>query len=342
MKDIAADLGVSIVTVSKVLRNHSDIGAETRARVLKRIKELNYRPNLTARSLVTGRSYLVGLIVPDLLHPFFAEIAKSLSAVLAKKGYCLIISSSEEDPALEEREIDHLLGRRLDALVIASVCFSGDGLQRIEEQGTPYVLIDRQFADHPANYVGSDDEVTAKLATTHLIKIGCKRIAHIRGPENTPGIRRHQGYEHALRGHGLKVLPGFVVAERTVDVESRRRGRDAAAQLLKLTPRPDGIFCYNDPLAIGAIDQILESGLRVPEDIAVIGCGNLHYDSALRIPLSSIDQHTSQIGERAGRLALDLIKAKTAPRPKSIILEPELVPRRSTERTRTKTRSSRS
>src|ERR671923_2232770 len=109
MRDIARDLGVSVITVSKVLRNHPDVGHETRERVLARVKELDYRPNFAARSLVTGRSYLVGLIVPDLLHPFFAEIAKSLSDVLRTSGYYLIISSSEEDPDLEEQEVNQLL-----------------------------------------------------------------------------------------------------------------------------------------------------------------------------------------------------------------------------------------
>src|SRR5580700_11775519 len=120
MKDIARDLGVSVVTISKVLSNHPDVGDETRERVLARVKELDYRPNLAARSLVTGRSYLIGLVVPDLLHPFFAELAKALSAAIGKHGYSTIISSSEEDPELEAREIQQLTGRRLDALVIAS------------------------------------------------------------------------------------------------------------------------------------------------------------------------------------------------------------------------------
>ena len=114
MKDIAKDLGVSVITVSKVLRNHPDVGDETRKRVLARVKELNYQLNLAARSLVTGRSYLVGLVVPDLLHPFFAEIAKALSEVLRKSGYYLIVTSSDEDPELEEQEINQLLARRLD------------------------------------------------------------------------------------------------------------------------------------------------------------------------------------------------------------------------------------
>ena len=109
MKDIARDLGLSVVTVSKVLRDHPDIGEETRKRVLQRVKELDYEPNILARSLVTGRSYLNGLIVPGLIHPFFAEVAKALSKAIVDKGYSLIVSSSEEDPALEAREIRHLL-----------------------------------------------------------------------------------------------------------------------------------------------------------------------------------------------------------------------------------------
>ena len=127
MKDIARDLGVSVITISKVLRNHPDVGDETRERVLARVKELDYRPNLAARSLVTGRSYLVGLVVPDLLHPFFAEIAKSLSEALRASGYYLIISSSDEDPDLEEQEISQLLARRLDTVIIASCRSTVDG-----------------------------------------------------------------------------------------------------------------------------------------------------------------------------------------------------------------------
>src|SRR5919198_5944457 len=137
MKDIARDLGVSVITISKVLRNHPDVGDETRERVLARVKELDYRPNLAARSLVTGRTYLVGLVVPSLLHPFFAEIAKSLSETLRQHGYYLIISSSEEDPELEAQEIHHLLERRLDTLIIASCHTSAEFFLKIEKDGTP-------------------------------------------------------------------------------------------------------------------------------------------------------------------------------------------------------------
>jgi LacI family transcriptional regulator len=334
MKEIAQELGVSVVTVSKVLRNHEDIGAATRKRVLDRVRELNYTPNLAARGLVTGKTYLVGLVVPDLLHPFFAQVAKSLSKVLLKKDYCLTISTSEEDPELEEQEINQLLSRRLDALVIASSATNSSLFERIQKQGLPFVLIDRNFPGFTASYVGTDDEAIGELATEHLLEIGCKKIAHLRGPDNSPGAGRLKGYENALAKRKLKSLPGYVTLPRLVDVQSRENGADSMRQLLALSPRPDGVFCYNDPMAMGAIHSILDAGLSVPRDIAVIGSGNLHYDTELRVPLSSIDQQTDLIGERAAQLTLSLLKSKTPPRNKSIIIQPRLVVRASTDRKR--------
>jgi LacI family transcriptional regulator len=334
MKDIARDLGVSVVTVSKVLRNHEDIGDKTRRRVLDRVKQLNYTPNLAARGLVTGRTYLVGLVVPDLLHPFFAQIAKSLSGVLLKKGYCLTISTSEEDPKLEEHEVERLLARRLDALVIASCCRTPAIFDRIQKQGQPLVLIDRRFSELDSNFVGVDDEAAGELATEHLIQIGCKRIAHVRGPEISPGTGRLKGYLNALARHRMRSSPGYITTERMVDERGKESGADLMRQLLTLNPCPDGVFCYNDPMAIGAIHAILDAGLRVPEDIAVIGSGNLHYDTELRVPLSSIDQQTEQIGERAARLTLSLLESKNHPRNRTFILQPLLVVRASTDRKR--------
>jgi LacI family transcriptional regulator len=332
MKDIAKDLGVSVITVSKVLRDHPDIGEETRERVLARVKELDYRPNLAARSLVTGRTYLVGLVVPDLLHPFFAEIAKSLSHVLRKSGYYLIVSSSDEEPELEEQEINQLLARRLDLLIIASCRSTVDLFFRIEKQKTPYVLIDRSLPGLIANFVGVDDEAVGRLATRHLIDIGCKKIAHIRGPETSPGIYRMEGYKRALSQAGLKVLDDYIITERKGDVDTRQRGAEAMHQLLNLKPKPDGVFCFNDPLAMGAMNCALDQGLRIPDDIAVIGCGNLHYDDSLRVPLSSIDQHSRRIGEEAARIALAILNSKKPPKPETIVLQPELIMRGSTQR----------
>jgi LacI family transcriptional regulator len=197
LKEIARDLGVPIVTVSKVLRNHEDISRKTRDLVLKRTRELSYRPNLTARSLVTGCSSLVGLLIPDLLHPFFAEVARSFAAKLREQGLYLLICSSEGDPELESQQLEHLLSRRLDAIAVASVGADEDDLQTVANSGTPLVLLDRQVPIANAHFVGVNDLRVGQLATEHLISIGCKRIAHLRGPANAVGEKRFEGYKRA-------------------------------------------------------------------------------------------------------------------------------------------------
>jgi LacI family transcriptional regulator len=332
MKDIAKDIGVSIVTVSKVLRNHPDIAEETRERVLKRVKELDYQPNVLARSLVTGRSYLVGLVVPDLLHPFFAEVAKALSTVIRGRDYSLIISSSEEDPSLEAKEIRQLISRRLDALVVASTGSTPESFERMDRVEQPFVLIDREFPGFPANFVGIDDEAAGRLATQHLIDQGCRTIAHIRGRDNSTGTRRFEGYRQTLLRNRLAYSEKRVISRTTVDIDSTHHGAEAMRLLLTQHPRPDGVFCYNDPLAMGAMNAVLEAGLRIPHDVALIGCGNLHYDSSLRVPLSSIDQRSQLIGERAAAILLNIFDAKTRPQPVSVILDPALVVRTSSMR----------
>jgi LacI family transcriptional regulator len=332
MKDIAQDLGVSLITVSKVMRNQSDVSERTRKRVLDRAKELNYTPNLAARALVTGRSYLVGLVVPDLLHTFFAEVAKSLAEALLRKGYCLTISTSNEDPNLERDVVSHLLARKPDALIVASAAEHSELFARIQREGTPLVLIDRRFPDLTANYIGADDEMVGFLATEHLISMGCRRVAHLRGPETSPGRGRLNGYLKALATHKIEPPHSFISATKMVDVHSRENGAALMKHLLALKPRPDGVFCYNDPMAIGAIDTILAAGLRVPEDVAVIGSGNLYYDGDLRIPLSSIDQQTRLIGERTAKLTLALVESRNRMKPKTFIVQPLLVVRASTQR----------
>ncbi len=330
MKDIARDLGVSVVTVSKVLRNHDDIGPATRDRVLQRMKELNYRPNLAARALVTGRSHIMGLVVPDLVHPFFSQVAKGLSRVLRKKGFSLIISSSEEDTDLEKREIEQMLARRLDALFVASAQLSTESFRCIEEQNTPYVLIDRRFEGLTANYVGTDDEAAGLMATEHLIGNGCRRIAHIGGVGVSPAVGRLAGYKLAMEGHGIRVPADYIICRAHGDDAGDITGYESMLNLLKLRRMPEAVFCYNDTTAMGAMNAIIESGLRIPEDIALIGCGNVHYAGFLRVPLTSVDQTSELIGEHAAAIALDLVESKKRPRVKSVLLQPKLIIRQST------------
>ncbi len=332
MKDIARELGVSVVTVSKVIRNHGDISEETRKRVLKRIQELDYRPNLAARSLVTGRTWTMGLIVPDLLHPFFAEIARSLSRVLRPKSYGVLIASSEGQPELEQQEIEQLLARRVDAILIASAQWTVESFRRIEEQKTPYVLIDRQFTGLAANFVGSDDVAAGRLATAHLIEQGCRRIVHVRGPQVSTGMGRLEGYRLALSRPEVPLPEDVVSVGMHADDHGEVSGYEAAKKLLDRASPPDGIFCYNDPTAMGVMHAIIERGLRIPQDIAIVGCGNVLYSAFLRVPLSTIDQDSAAIGMEAGKMALSLVERKKPIPPEMRVLTPKLVVRDSSRR----------
>jgi LacI family transcriptional regulator len=331
MKDIAQALGVSVVTVSKVLRDHADIGPETRQRVLEKARELSYRPNLTARSLVTGQSFQVGVIVPTLLHPFFAEVLEALSTSLKQDGYAVMISSSMEDPEIEEAVIEQLLGHRMDGLIVASCSSSSAKFRQLRQQGIPFVLIDRYFPNFKTNFVGVDDRAVGRIATEHLIAMGCKRIAHIRGLEFTPGVGRFEGYKQALERNGLKFNPDLVTPYVTADGRDWRQSSVAMRTLLA-GKRPDGVFAYNDPMAITAIDVALEAGLRIPQEIAFVGCDNLHYDGSLKAPLTSVDHHSGQIGIRAAKLILDLLKDKASKGTRRVILRPSLVVRASSLR----------
>lgn len=333
LKDIARDLDLSVVTVSKVLRGHPDISKETRKRVLKRMKELNYRPNMAARSLITGRTWTIGLIVPDLLHPFFAAIAQVISGEVRKHGYSLLISSSDEDAELEQHEMEHLLARRVDCLLVASAQWNVASFRQIEAQRTPYVLLDRQFVGLTANFAGVDDRAVGLMATQHLIEQGCRRIAHIRGPEVSTAQGRLEGYRQALLEAQMAILPEHVVSlGNSGDHRGEKGGYDAARKLLAARTRPDGIFCFNDPSALGAMRAILEAGLKIPDDVAVVGCGNLSYSDFLRVPLSSVDQNSNEIGERAAALALGLAQNKDKEPPRSELITPRLVARASSLR----------
>lgn len=329
MKDIAKDLGVSVITVSKALRNHTDISEATRRRVIQRSRELGYRPNLAARALVTGRTHLIGLVVPDLVHPFFAEVAKGLSRELRTAGYSLVISSSEEDPELEQEEINHLLARRVDALVVASTQWTVESFRKIEELKTPYVLIDRKFAGFPAHFVGIDDEQAGRLAVEHLVSQGRQRIAHICGVQTSTATGRLNGYRSALAEHHLFPGQEYVVMGAETDNEGSETGYTAMRTLLALENPPDAVFCYNDPIALGAMKALLETELRVPEDVAIIGSGNAPYAELLRVPLSSIDQQSGELGRRTAQQVIRLIESKTAIRPEETLLEPKLVVRES-------------
>ena len=328
MKDIAKELGVSAVTISKVLRGHPDIGQATTERVLQRVKELQYRPNLLARGLVTGRTSLIAFVVPDLVHSFFAEIAISLSNVLRQRGYTILITWTAEDAALQLSEMQHLLSVGIDAMVVATSGSDITAFRMLEERGVPYVLLDRDVPELKAPFVGVDDLQVGKLATQHLIENGCKRIGHIQGPAMTPGDLRLEGYKQALKTAGLPGREHYIVTPVEGGPRGFDHGFEAATRLLQQKPRVDGIFCFNDPLAVGAIEAVLAAGLRIPEDVAIIGVGNHPLARALRLPLSTVDQDVDALGSKTAKVVLSLLeKPGKATAPRRSVLKPKLIVR---------------
>lgn len=328
MKDIAEDLGVSLVTVSKVLRNKPDVGEATRKRILQRAKELKYRPNMLARGLASGRSYSVGLIVPDLVHTFFAELARGVSARLRKESYQLILASAEEEPELERLQIEHLLARGVDALLIASCQHSAAGFKSLASSKIPHVLIDRFIPRFSAHFVGTNDVAAGRMATEHLIQLGRKRIAHIGGELISTSIGRLKGYKEALNANHLPFRPEYVAIRSRLEEAGIQIGANAMGDLLRLKNPPDAVFCYNDLTAVGAIHCLLANKLRVPQDVAVIGCGNLRLSEYLEVSLSTIDQSTQLQGEEAAGLALSLITGGNK-KAKHLLIEPTVIARAS-------------
>jgi LacI family transcriptional regulator len=329
MKDIAQDLGVSLMTVSKALRGHNDISEATRKRVIQRAAQLDYRPNWVARSLVTRRTHTIGLVIPDLMHSFFAEVAKGISRKLDPLGYQIFISNSEESPDAEDRQVEALLARSVDGLIVASSHADGHGdlLQGLEKRSTACVLIDRMPRGVKSHFVGVEDEEIGFVAANHLLDQGCGRVAHLRGKVRPTGEGRARGYRRALAARGVKAPAGYVVTATDDD-----GGYRAMRQLLSLNPPPDGVFCYNDPVAAGAIKAVLEAGLRVPHDVAIVGAGNVHYSDLLRVPLSTVDQSSLRIGETAADLLIRCIESKDPLPLERILIEPRLVARESSLR----------
>ena len=333
MKDIANELGISVVTVSRALRDHPDVGEETKRRILERAKAYNYRPNFAARALITGRSYTMALVVPGLMHPFFAELARSLAATIHTQGYGLLISSTEENPELESEEIDLLLSRGVDLLLIASCQTSRSILDKIEKNKVPHILLDRRLDGKPVNFVGTDDEMAGFIATEHLIKSGYRRVAHIGGRVISTATQRQNGYQRALAHYRMDLPAAYITQRQPTDDTSDMNGYHAMQRLLKLPTPPDAVFCYNDQGAAGAMKAVLEAGLRIPQDMGVVGCGNLRFAEYFSVPLTSVEQDVLAIGQHAGKLALSIVNSKLPQKPKIIETKPTLVIRRSTSRT---------
>lgn len=334
MKDIAAEFGVSTMTVSAVLRNRGRISPPIRARILQRARELNYTPNLTARGLATGRTGLIGMIVPDLMHPFFAAIAKQMSRKLRENSYSLVISSSEDDPKLELEEVEAFLARRVDALVVATSQSSKNspGFRRITDSGMPYVLLDRPVKGLAAPFVGSDNEAIGKSVTEYLIDRGYGAVAFVGVRKLGMGSGRLRGYKAALRSRGV-AQQELVELVDSADERGEECGYAAMQRLIERRQRPRAVFCLNDILALGALKAALDAGLAVPKDMAIVGVSNIADLSlwhSFQVPISSVDQNVTEIANCAAGVIIQLLaNSKVPPVPKQTLVPFKLVERSS-------------
>ncbi len=328
MKRIAAELGVSVTTVSKVLNHHADIGHATRERVLAKVEELGYRPNAVARSLSLRRTHTLGVVIPDLMHSFFVEIVAGIESVVSERGYGLLLCCSGESPHKERSELETLRARQVDGVVLASTAASGNTklLMELQAIGQALVMIDRD--DHPrvrCHRVLTDDVKVGRLATEHLLSAGHRAIGHIAGPPVVHARRREQGYREALAAHGLEPQDGWIVAGGFMEDDGYR----AMRRLLESRSRVEAVFAANDPAAIGAMKAIWEMGLRVPEDIAIVGAGNVVHSDLLRVPLTTVSWSKEELGRRAAELILDQFGPHPAGPFRRIIIPPELIVRSS-------------
>jgi len=333
LKDIADDLNLSKMTISRVLRGQTDVSAETKARVLQRVKELHYRPNAMARSLRIGQTSTVGLIVPSLRETYFSELARSADQIIRSAGYGLTICLTEYDTELEQRQIELLLARQADALLVISTqettaFFEGLGIG----ESVPLVFVNRKVPGSTKSFVGVHEERVGRIAAEHLISIGCRRIAYLRGPRTPIGDLRYNGFREALHEAGLPYHGELVIDGMGAEAAEYKRGFDGMLRLLSRRIRPDGLMAYTDMMAVGAMDAAFSQDIRIPEGIAFIGSGNETRICEMRTALSSIDTSGGEVGRKAGRMALRLISDNRNGGARKILISPKLVQRSSSQR----------
>ena len=310
IKDIANALNISAAAVSKAMHGDSRISAKTKEAVKRVAKELNYQPNHLASALRSGKSHLVGVIIPKTNSNFFSSVIQNIEEVLNKEGYQIIITQSNESFKKECDSIDALLYTQVDG-IIASMANETVDLQyyeKIKSKGIPLILFDRGENNLNVDYIGIDDYNSSHVIVEHLVNQGCKRIAHIGGYKHTRIYNnRIRGYVDALKKHALP-LDDELLIESNLTIED---GREKMQQLLSLKERPDAVYAASDYAALGALQVLNENQIKIPDDIALIGFGNEPFTGMVSPKISSMDQHSAEIGKLAALTFLKHAKKET-------------------------------
>lgn len=333
LKEIAETLGISITTVSKALKNYPDVSLKTKNAVISLARQLNYSPNTFAVNLRTKESKTIGLIIPEIVHHFFSNVVNGIVEQAEKNGYLVIILQSNESLELEKKQVALLINKRVDGIIMSLSNDSNDDIhiKEIIERRIPLVQFDKIAKMIPCSKVIINDQKAAFNAVQHLINKGCKKIAHIRGPENPQNaIDRFIGYKKALEKNNIPYDSSLVYTCQNVTFEE---GIDFAKQILADHPDVDGIFVITDLVAVGVLSYFNEIGIKVPEQIAVIGFSNWFISQVFTPKLSTVDQPSHEMGVSAFNLLLEEMnchKEKIAFTPKTIELDTNIIIREST------------
>lgn len=326
ISDVARAAGVSKQTVSRVLNDRAELSPDTRERVLHVIRELGYRPNVAARSLLSGRSFTLGLVIPDLKNPFCVDIADGVQAAAREAEYHVLLYDTSESVELEAQSVRLLHERRVDGIILCSSRLPDDRLAELIQGVGPVVLVNRWANAPDVTQIGADYVQGASLATRHLLELGHRRIGVLTlAVETANSQAKLRGYQEAMQQAGLAVTPSLV-ARTTNSTEGGVAGAD---WLLDQADPPTAIVSYGDAVAIGVLHACHRRGLRVPEDVAVIGFGGSEITAFLEPPLSTVQIENRAMGYQAVRLLLDRVGAPAAAA-SLVRTEPRLVVRAST------------
>lgn len=331
IKDIARELNISPSTVSRALKDHPDINVETKKAVIQMAAKLDYQPNSIALSLRKSKTNIIGVIIPELVHHFFSTVISGIEDVANEAGYHVMICQSNESYTKEVANTQALLSTRVDGLLmsLSRETDNFDHLKSLQRRNIPIVFFDRASKEMEASSIEVDDYDGAFRATEHLIQNGCKRILHMAGPDHLNiSINRSNGYRAALKKYNIDFDPTLLVETGL----KQQDGSDTMGKLLEEKLKFDGLFAVADPVAIGAMLTLKKKGVKIPDDVAVIGFSDEPMTSLIDPPLSTMSQPGYEMGVRAARLFLEQLEDKDNYQPKSEILKTELIVRESSKR----------
>ncbi len=327
LRDVAREAGVHVSTVSRVLNDQAAAGRitqDTEERIRAVAQRLGYRRNTIARALRTGRTLVVGMVVPDVANLYQAGITRGAGDVLYSDGYSLILASTDDDPEHAESQVAAMLGVQVEGLMYGVAREDDAVLAGIIDEGIPVVLFNRATTDRRVGAVLPDDHGGTKLAVEHLLSLGHTRIVHVAGPEDVSStVNRLQAFDETLDAAGLAGNHGF--AHRQIEEEGHR----ITTALLEESPETTAVVAANDRLALGAIDAIRATGQECPQDVSVVGFNDMPYSERFSPPLTTVRISQYELGARAARLLLETI-TDPGKAVESQLVTPELVVRGST------------